>query len=130
MATSARADEKAHQHESHADHILMGYLKVADALANDNLDDAKEAAAKIADLDKESSSAPAAGALAKSSSLEEARDHFKALSKAAISLAGDKEGYHVIACPMVKDGQWLQKDTTVKNPYKGQKMLGCGNVKS
>jgi hypothetical protein len=79
--------------------------------------------------DDESSTASAAEAISKSKTLGEARDHFKHLTHAAMNLAKQKGGYHIMVCPMVKDGEWLQKDTAVKNPYMGQKMPGCGMVK-
>ena len=116
-------------HENHAKHMLDGYLEVAEALTKDDLAAAKEAAEEMADHDKKSSLAKPATAIAKAKDIKDARAHFLHLSHAAIKLAEKRKGYVVMVCPMVKDGEWLQTDKKVKNPYMGKKMLACGAPK-
>ena len=116
-------------HENHAKHMLEGYLEVAEALTKDDLAAAKEAAEEMADHDKKSSLAKPATAIAKAKDIKVAREHFLHLSHAAIKLAEKRKGYVVMVCPMVKDGEWLQTDKKVKNPYMGKKMLACGAPK-
>ena len=106
---------------------LDGYLQVSSALFQDDLARAKDAAAKVAS-DDESPLAKHAVAVAEAETIELARKGFTTLSKEAIRLSADESGYHVISCPMVKDGLWVQKDTSIKNPYMGQKMPNCGSV--
>lgn len=108
--------------------VLDGYLEVSAALFNDDLARAKAAAAKIAE-DGESSLAEPASGIAAAPSLQDARAKFVLLSKEAVSLAEGQDGLHVASCPMVKDGLWVQRDTSIKNPYMGQKMPGCGTLK-
>jgi len=129
-------DHKKHEegkehkgHETHSKHMLEGYLEVSKALTKDDLAAAKEAAEEMADHDKKSSLAKPATAIAKSKDITAAREHFVHLSKAAIKLAEKQKGYVVMVCPMVKDGEWLQTDKKVKNPYMGKKMLTCGAPK-
>lgn len=129
-ADDKKHDHKDHKgHEAHAGHMLKGYLKVSKALTEDDLKAAKKAATDMVDHDEESSLAKHAGAVAKSKDIKDARKHFLHLSHAAIKLAEKKKGYVVMTCPMVKNGEWLQTDKKVKNPYMGKKMLSCGGPK-
>lgn len=104
--------------------FLRGYESVRAALAADNLSAAKNAAAAI----KEDENAEA---LAKSASLADAREAFKKLSKRAVHVASDQEGYFIANCPMVKNGEgnWVQTTGKVSNPYFGKSMLTCGSIK-
>lgn len=71
-------------------------------------------------------------------SLEEARKKFKPISHAMVKLAtqvrGDaaKQPYYQFFCPMVSQGEgdWLQQDDKLLNPYFGSKMLHCGKLVS
>ena len=82
--------------------------------------------------DKKSSMAPPAVLLSKSTSLEEARKHFLALSKVATEVAKTQKGWHVVHCPMAFNGDgadWLQNSTAeIQNPYMGKSMPHCGKV--
>lgn len=104
--------------------FLSDYEGVRVALAADNLAGAKTAAGKI----KEDENAEA---LAKSASLADAREAFKKLSKRAVHVASDQEGYFIANCPMVKNGEgnWVQTTGKVSNPYFGKSMLTCGSIK-
>ena len=69
--------------------------------------------------------------------LEQARlEAFRPLSQAVVRLAAQARGsqakaasYHMF-CPMVPGGQgdWLQRNDKLRNPYWGSQMLTCGDV--
>ena len=99
--------------------FLAGYEKVRSALAADDLGAAKAAANDLGDD---------SAALAKSSSLKEARAAFDKLSEKAKQLAAGQSGYYVVYCPMLKK-DWVQTSQTIGNPYYGKEMLSCGEIK-
>jgi hypothetical protein len=73
-----------------------------------------------------------AAAIAGANDIDKQREFFGTLSTNMISLAksislSDKEIY-VDYCPM-KKASWLSAEKAIKNPYYGNKMLTCGNVK-
>src|SRR6266850_3526857 len=74
-----------------------------------------------------------AEALAKAKDLKAAREADKPLSASLIKyLADNKAGkgmYHEAYCPMAK-ASWLQTEKSIKNPYMGKAMLGCGELKN
>ena len=122
FSTTAWADD--------AKETLTAYESVSKALLADDLAAAQAAAGNLASAaDADSALAKHATALQKSTSLESARDHFKAVSDEAIKLAEGKDGYHVMTCPMVEGGDWLQTSEKVANPYMGKKMPACGMKK-
>lgn len=67
-------------------------------------------------------------------SLEDARKNFKPISHAVLMLAttirgqGATQSFHQFFCPMVKggEGDWLQANDQLLNPYYGSQMLRCG----
>ena len=69
-------------------------------------------------------------------SLAEARRKFKPISHAVVTLATEVRGagadqpFHQFFCPMVKQGEgdWLQSDDLLRNPYYGTEMLRCGEL--
>ena len=110
---------------------LKAYHKVHEQLAKDDLSGAQKAATDLAEkanAAKGQSLAKHAREIAKSTSLETAREHFKAVSEECIKMAEGVEGQHVFHCPMVK-ADWLQTDMKVSNPYMGKKMPECGAIK-
>ena len=111
---------------------LKAYHQVHDALAKDDLAAAKKAASELAEKAgpaKCPSTAQHAAELAKSNSLESAREHFKAISEECIKMAAGIDGQYVFTCPMAK-ADWLQTDSKkVSNPYMGKKMPTCGSLK-
>jgi len=129
--------------------IYAQYRVIHQALAADRGTSVKESGLKIAtlakDLDVSKVSAEhaahfkglpekisaAAEGLAKATDLAAQRDAFRALSKPMAMWASmDQEsGLNVVFCSMAK-GSWLQDDASIKNPYMGSKMLGCGEVVS
>ena len=68
------------------------------------------------------------GALAKSSSLKEARAAFEKLSDKAKQLVTGQSGYYVVNCPMLKK-DWVQTSEKIANPYGGKEMATCGEIK-
>ena len=111
---------------------LKAYHQVHDALAKDDLAAAKTSAADLAEkatAAKCPSTPKHAAELAKSDSLEKAREHFKAISQECIEMMKGVDGQHVFTCPMAK-ADWLQTDSKqVSNPYMGKKMPTCGEIK-
>ena len=67
-------------------------------------------------------------------SIEDARKKFKSISHTVVTLATEVRGqgadsaFNHFFCPMVKQGEgdWLQVDDQVSNPYLGMEMLRCG----
>ena len=111
--------------------VLDAYLKVSQALAADDLSSAKSAATDLALKAKTSGNEALsnhASELAKSESIEKARDHFKMASGEAAKLAEGKSGYYVMTCPIAK-ADWVQSNPKVSNPYLGKSMPTCGSVK-
>jgi hypothetical protein len=99
--------------------FLAGYEQVRAALAADDLIAARKAATALSET---------GSAIAKSSSLEEARAAFAKLSEEAVKLAGGQPGYYVLHCGMVNK-DWVQTSKQPSNPYAGKEMAGCGEVK-
>ncbi len=99
--------------------FLAKYEKVRAALAADNLENAKKAAA---DLGEEGA------AINNAEKIATAREEFAKLSERAIKLASGQSGYYVINCPMLKK-DWVQPTGSISNPYGGQAMLTCGAIK-
>ena len=57
--------------------------------------------------------------------MKAAREAFVTLSQHAEKIVAGNPDFHVFNCPMVhKD--WVQRTTTVANPYLGADMLTCG----
>jgi len=99
--------------------FLAAYEKVRSALAGDDLGGAKAAAGNLGDD---------GAALAKSSSLKEARVAFEKLSDRAKQLVAGQPGYYVVNCPMLRK-DWVQTSEKIGNPYGGKEMASCGEIK-
>ncbi|WJJ96272.1 efflux RND transporter periplasmic adaptor subunit [Algibacter luteus] len=76
-----------------------------------------------------------ATSISKTSDIKAQRDHFKHLSSHLINtvqLFGVNEKVYVEFCPMADNNNgayWLSKEEKVINPYFGEAMLTCGEVK-
>ncbi|WP_370214366.1 efflux RND transporter periplasmic adaptor subunit [Mesoflavibacter profundi] len=76
-----------------------------------------------------------ATSISETSDIKSQRDHFKHLSSHlinAVQLFGINEKVYVEFCPMVDNNNgayWLSKEEKVINPYFGEAMLTCGEVK-
>lgn len=84
-------------------------------------------------LEKEIKSS--ATSISETSDIKAQRDHFKHLSSHlinAVQLFGVNEKVYVEFCPMADNNKgafWLSKEEKVINPYFGDAMLSCGEVK-
>ncbi|MGZ4984969.1 MAG: hypothetical protein ACXV8A_02650 [Chthoniobacterales bacterium] len=112
--TSRAADLSSEDKE-----FLAKYEKVRAALAADNLDNAKKAAADLGDE---------GSGIANADKIATARDEFAKVSDHAIKVASGQSGYYVVNCPMLKK-DWVQPTGSISNPYGGQAMLTCGMIK-
>lgn len=135
--------------------VFHAYLHIHTQLSADNLKEAKNAAGKLLDaleqvdmtlLEHEPHIAwmkqldevkTTAGQVREAEDLTTARAVFAQLSESLISVArtfgtGMDEPMHVMHCPMAFDNRgadWLQLSEKLKNPYYGETMLRCGEVK-
>jgi hypothetical protein len=115
MTFSARAADLSETDKQ----FLATYEKIRSALAADDLPKARAAAG---DLGVDGT------ALAKSSSLKDARIVFEKLSDRAKQLVTGQSGYYVVNCPMQKK-DWVQTSEKIGNPYYGKEMATCGEIK-
>ena len=134
--------------------IVDSYLKLKDALVNDDSKTAKNIASFLTkDLPKEVFLSSEKGEvydfwtktkkniekmateISKSDEIKNQRSHFKELSINIISMVkvfGSTKILYEQYCPMVdndKGGSWLSKEKKVFNPYFGSSMLRCGKMK-
>lgn len=118
--------------------VYSDYLKIQASLANDSLTgvaENAEAIKKAVQTDADSlptSIATQAETLAKASDLRSARAAFKPLSDSLIQYLADHkatDNYVQVYCPMAR-ASWLQADRKVNNPYFGQAMATCGEIKN
>lgn len=110
--------------------LFQNYISAQEALAEDNPERAKEALSALVN-----EAQPEIGEIAleavRAKDLPELRKKFKALSGKLEKLELP-EGYIVAYCPMADDGKgatWVQKQGEIKNPYLGEAMPSCGEVK-
>ena len=111
--------------------LIPAYVKVSEALANDDLRGAIDAAEDLglwAECSGEKKLDQAVADLERSRNLTEARIAFREISAEVISLAKWIPGHHVMTCPTAK-ADWIQVDSEVSNPYYGSKGLRCGTIK-
>lgn len=120
--------------------VFENYLAVQASLASDSVEFISASASALAQAVQTDTAktfpaevASQAEALAKAKDLATARKAFQPLSTSLIRYA--KSGsipagtLHEVYCPMAK-ASWLQADKTVRNPYFGQAMLDCGQIKT
>lgn len=135
--------------------VFEAYLLVKDALVNDNADNSKKYASQMVQsikkvdmkllsngeahnhwmtIQKELTNS--ANTISKSSDIVKQRDHFKHLSAHMISgveLFGINQKVYSEFCPMAdnnKGAYWLSLEKEIRNPYYGEAMLSCGEVKA
>ena len=140
FAGSEKFDEKMQP-------VLAEYLKITDNLASDKTDGVADSAKKIESLSGDFSAALVTGehashytsipkniaegakkmALAKD--IESLRAALVDLSKPMVMWASMSKpsGINVVYCSMYP-GSWLQKESKIRNPYYGSKMLSCGQI--
>jgi hypothetical protein len=120
--------------------VLEHYLAIQKELVKDSIkgvDEHANAIAKAVKDDRMKMLSPDVAAqaekLAGAKDLKAAREADKPLSASLIKyLADNKAGtgtYHEAYCPMAR-ASWLQTEKTIKNPYMGRAMPGCGELKN
>jgi hypothetical protein len=140
FAGSEKFDEKMQP-------VLAEYLKITDSLASDKTDGVVDAAQKIETLAGNFSPSLVTGehashygsipgkisegakkmALAKD--IASLRAALVDLSKPMVMWASMSKpsGINVVYCSM-NPGSWIQKESKIRNPYYGAKMLTCGEI--
>lgn len=135
--------------------VFDDYILVKDALVNDDAKSAQQAGKQIIQslknvdmkllsdekahnhwmtIQKELKSS--ANAIENSSDIAAQRGHFKHLSAHMISgvqLFGVNQNVYIQFCPMAnnnKGAYWISLEEEVRNPYYGEAMLTCGEVKA
>jgi len=151
-ATNTTANEP--KNAATTNDIVSSYLKLKNALTNDNAKDAASAAneitetiakvdealltpeqKKIYDDAKDDIKEHSEHIGSNGSNIEHQREHFDLLSKDMIDLvkvSGSSQTLYRDFCPMYNDKKgafWLSETKEIKNPYYGKKMLKCGEVK-
>jgi len=117
--------------------FLSQYVLVRDALAADDLEAAKKAAAPVAanpviHHEKTGDAPPGfvqdARKLVVAPSLESAREIFKSWSQRAVNVTKEKTGYYIAQCPSAAaEGKWITTSKAIgDNPYRGAKGPRCG----
>lgn len=135
--------------------VFSAYVELKDAFVDSNVDEvkseSKEAKDALANVDMKLLSGAAhhdwmtyvtpmqesLDQIASASDIERQRTAFSALSQnlyqsiKAFGLGGEKTAYYEF-CPMAFDntgGYWLSDEEKIRNPYFGDRMLTCGEVK-
>lgn len=132
--------------------VYAGYLDAQEALASDDLNDFKLAAA---DLNTAIGLVEEAGLVGPpladwrraardlrsevpAQDIESARKRFEEMSRAVLTLQsrfGHKgsETWYLAHCPMAFDNKgadWLQRGEPIRNPYFGSRMFRCGEIRA
>ncbi|MAN29523.1 MULTISPECIES: efflux RND transporter periplasmic adaptor subunit [Mesonia] len=140
--------------QKQVEQVFDGYIDLKNALVNDNAKNAQQAAERVEKslskvdmklledekahkhwmaIQKELKSST--DAISLSSDIKKQRDHFKHLSAHMISsvqLFGVNQKAYSQFCPMAnsnKGAYWLSLEKEIQNPYYGQAMLTCGEVR-
>ncbi len=119
---------------------FMHYHELRDALSKDNMTNAKEHAdalgKELATLNGCEPTAITAKTIGNAKSIKEQRDAFVTLNKDLVPFfkaAPVESGKAFVAfCPMANDNKgayWLSTAKEIKNPYYGEEMISCGEVK-
>lgn len=120
--------------------VYNDYLKLKDVLVSSDAAGAqaagKELAAALANVKGCENTASLANKIAAVGDLKTQRMHFTALSSDVVALMKHTDvnsgAMYVQHCPMANGGQggyWLAAEKEVRNPYYGDEMLNCGEVK-
>jgi len=114
--------------------LVKAYDDLREALAEDKLDAARAAAAKLVDVAKadQPKLSEQADAAAKAADIAAARKAFGEVSRALLTAIQATpalgEGLIAFRCPMTETYQkWVQASRPLRNPYMGQEMLECGS---
>ncbi|MFM6954159.1 MAG: DUF3347 domain-containing protein [Sphingobacteriaceae bacterium] len=126
--------------DSAQDELLKQYLVLKDALVSSNAATAQKEATTLTSLLKASAgfekSVSMSDSIAKTNDLVKQRSTFTNLSNELITQFRKesllKGSFYVQFCPMANEGNggyWLSAEQEVRNPYYGDEMLNCGEVK-
>lgn len=115
---------------------LASYEKIRAGLAADDLRAVKRGADELvknvtpgSPSDQPSPFLEPAKTLAAAAAMDVSRDAFRKLSRPAIALAGDVEGFYVMTSVMTPNSDWLQTKPDVDNPYLGRAMHSIGELR-
>lgn len=120
--------------------VYQHYIHLSTALANSDVAEAKAASnaieAGVRELQGGSAIASSAAKITNASNIEVQRAAYEDLSNAMITKvksSGVTNGeVYVQHCPMAfndKGASWLSSNKEIRNPYFGNKMLTCGEIK-
>ena len=126
--------------DTQQDEVLKQYFSLKDALVASNASNAqKEATSLTASLKASSAFAKSvlmSDSIAKTNDLAKQRSTFTNLSNELIAQFSKtsllKGSFYLQFCPMANEGNggyWLAAEQEVRNPYYGDEMLNCGEVK-
>lgn len=121
--------------------VYTNYVKLRDALRNDNTEEAMAASEALTTASKTyAAAAPIAKTateISKAENLKAMRSAFASLNDEMIQLVQNEkisEGVAYVAhCPMAREGKganWLSDSKEIQNPYFGSKMSKCGTIQS
>ncbi|WP_268225649.1 efflux RND transporter periplasmic adaptor subunit [Sinomicrobium oceani] len=146
--------EVPNKFQSQLKEVFDGYILLKDALVDDNSEEAQTAAKRISQnlakvnmkllsdeeahnhwmtIQKEVKNS--ANAIENNSDIAAQRGHFKHLSAhmiSAVQLFGVNQKVYSEYCPMAdnnKGAYWLSLEEEIRNPYYGEAMLKCGEVR-
>lgn len=116
------------------------YIKLKDVLVESNAANAQAAASELAialrNVQGQESTALIADKIAAESDIAKQRINFTSLSNEVITIFKESEitsgSIYVQYCPMANEGEggyWLSSEEEIMNPYYGDEMLNCGEVK-
>ena len=146
------SDHEGHAHESapsqarkpkfkqeKTEAVYQHYSHLKSALVNSDAKEAQSGASMLSAAFTDAGNnrgAELAGKIAGSSDLKAQRENFDEVTaevESLIKTGGLQSGtVYKQYCPMAKDGDgayWLASETDIKNPYYGDEMLECGEVK-
>jgi Cu(I)/Ag(I) efflux system membrane fusion protein len=127
LLKNALVEDKSEQATNNAKKLMSNFNKIDMSLLKD------EAHKYWMTIEKEIKSAT--NAISNTEEIKAQRDHFKHLSShliQSIQWFGINEKVYVEFCPMAdgnKGAYWLSKEEQILNPYFGDAMLKCGEVK-
>jgi Cu(I)/Ag(I) efflux system membrane fusion protein len=130
--------------------VLLSYLELKDALVASAPESAAEKAGAMLEILPEAGDNRAAGErrtllnfekylnrISQATDLKTQRAQFRLLSEALIGVArplGTKDTpLYLQFCPMANDNKgayWISRDSSIRNPYYGDAMLTCGEVRA
>ena len=143
--TTDSQSEAQRTQKKHAAGAFKEYIELKDALVKSDAGEAKKEAKELESELSKLSEVHAADAgtvkqhaahIAATENLKEQREAFAALSESFINLAKNgalgKQEYYIQHCPMAlndKGADWISDEEQIRNPYFGDEMLACGEVK-